>query len=123
VIHAATVAPNELWPPSHRIETATVAVDVTDACDAEPVCRIVSVASSEPANAKGDGRTDPDWEITGDLTVKLRAERAGSASGRIYTITVECADASGNVAITEVTVLVPHDRSGRARQVRQGMTT
>jgi hypothetical protein len=43
--------------------------------------------------------------------VKLRAERSGSGNGRIYTITITATDASGNIGIATVTVLVPHDQS------------
>ncbi|HEX6132911.1 MAG TPA: hypothetical protein VFZ24_02935 [Longimicrobiales bacterium] len=111
VIHAASATPDELWPANHKMTATTVSVDVSDACDAAPVCRIVSVASNEPANGTGDGDATPDWQITGALTVELRAERSGSGTGRVYTITVECADASGNVARTDVIVTVPHDRS------------
>jgi hypothetical protein len=55
----------------------------------------------------GDGNTEPDWEITGDLTVDLRAERAGGGDGRIYSIVVECTDASGNSSVDTVFVCVP----------------
>lgn len=47
-----------------------------------------------------------DWAIIGDLTVSLRAKRSGNAT-RIYTITVQCADASGNDATGTVNVSVP----------------
>jgi hypothetical protein len=87
-----------------------VAVDVRDICDPSPTCRIVSVASNEPANGAGDGNTPVDWEITGALTLNLRAERSGKGDGRTYTITVECTDDSGNASSTEVRVTVPHDR-------------
>ena len=60
--------------------------------------------------SKGDGNTAPDWEITGPLTVDLRAERAGGGDGRVYTITVECSDASGNKSWTTVEVKVPHNK-------------
>jgi hypothetical protein len=52
----------------------------------------------------------PDWEITGALTVNLRAERSGSGSGRVYTILVEAQDASGNTTRERVTVSVPLSR-------------
>ena len=47
---------------------------------------------------KGAGQTTPDWVQTGDLSVDLRAERSGKGTGRVYTITVECTDASDNSA-------------------------
>jgi hypothetical protein len=70
---------------------------------------VVSVSSNEPVDGLGDGDTAPDWTITGDLAVSLRAERAGGGDGRVYTITVECQDSSGNGVTAPVTVRVPHD--------------
>jgi hypothetical protein len=109
-IRSATATPSELWPPNHRMVPATITVDVHDVCDPTPTCRIVSVASNEAANGTGDGNTAPDWEITGPLTLNVRAERSGKGSGRVYTITVECTDHSGNASTTDVTVTVPHDQ-------------
>jgi hypothetical protein len=48
--------------------------------------------------------------------VKLRAERDGTGSGRVYTITINATDAAGNVTSTPVTVSVPHDNSIVARK-------
>jgi hypothetical protein len=87
----------------------TVGAVTSDICDVAPVNRIVSVTSNEPVNDIGDGNTEPDWEITGDMTVDLRAERAGPLTSRIYTVTVECKDFSGNISTSTVTVTVPHD--------------
>ena len=112
-IRSATATPSELWPPNHKMVPVEVTVDVHDLCDPTPTCRIVSVTSDEPVNGSGDGNTVPDWEITGALTVSLRAERSGNADGRVYTITVECVDDSGNAATTMVTVTVSHDQGAR----------
>ena len=90
-----------------------VAIDATDNCDSEPICQIISVASNEPVNGLEDGNTAPDWVFSGNLTVKLRAESFGTGSGRIYTITVECADSSGNSSTDTATVTVPHDKGGK----------
>ena len=110
VINALVATPNSLWPPNHRMVAVAVTVDVTDICDLTPTCTIVSVASNEPINGPGDGNTDPDWLITGDLTVQLRAERAGPGSGRVYEITVRCTDDSGNSSQKVVAVTVAHDQ-------------
>ena len=85
--------------------SVTVTVAATDDSGAAPTCRIISVTSNESADGAGD--TAPDWEITGALSANLRAERSGQGSGRIYTIVVECKDASGNAATGSVTVTVP----------------
>ena len=114
VISSVTASPNKLWPPNHKMVPVTVAVDATDNCDF--ACQIISVASNEPVNGLGDGNTTPDWVITGDLTVNLRAERSGTGSGRIYTITVECSDSSGNSSTDTATVTVPHDKGKKNNQ-------
>ena len=82
-----------------------ITVSVADQCDAAVECEIVSVTSNEPVQGSGIG--DRDWEITGNLTLNVRAERSGKGSGRIYTILVACTDASGNRATSAVTVAVP----------------
>ena len=83
---------------------------VADTVDPAPVTRIVAVASNEAQTGLWDGDIGPDWEITGTLTLNLRAERAGRGTGRVYTITVESRDASGNASIRMVAVTVPHNR-------------
>ena len=72
---------------------------------------IVAVSSDEPLNDIGDGNTEIDWQLNGDLTAELRAERAGPRDGRVYTLSVECTDASGNTSLpATATVSVAHDR-------------
>jgi len=39
--------------------------------------------------------------------VLVRAERSGLGSGRVYTITVRCTDASGNASVSTGSVTVP----------------
>ena len=109
-IGSVSAVPNSLWPPNHKMVPVSVSVAVTDACDAHPTCQIVSVTSNEPVNGLGDGDTSPDWVITGPLTLELRAERSGTGTGRIYRITVQCLDHSGNQSTATVDVTVPHDR-------------
>ena len=111
VIEQLAAVPDLLWPPNHRLVAVELKVSAWDACDPQPVCAIVSVESSEPEDGLGDGDTAPDWVIDGDLSVQLRAERAGTGDDRVYTITVECTDASGNSTLGTTTVVVPHDIS------------
>lgn len=51
---------------------------------------------------------EPDIEITGPLSVNLRAERAGKSQGRTYTIHVLATDCFGAYPFA-VEVAVPHD--------------
>jgi hypothetical protein len=104
-----TVNPATLWPPNHRMTSVAVTPETVDNCDPSPACQIIQVQSNEPINGLGDGDSSPDWLITGGLSLDLRAERSGTGTGRIYTITVECTDYSGNTATANVDVTVPHE--------------
>ena len=117
-IESVSTNPMSLWPPNHKMRPVTVAIEVSDICDPDVTCNVVSVASDEPVNGQGDGNTEPDWEITGALSVNLRAERSGGGDGRVYTIGVECSDASGNTSAAEVDVFVPHDQSPGSAQTQ-----
>jgi hypothetical protein len=109
VIERIAADPAILWPPNHKMHTVNVAVQVAEVVDAAPTTGIVSVVSSEPDDGQGDGQTQGDWRITGDLSVELRAERSGAGSGRVYRITVESRDAAGNASTATVDVTVPHN--------------
>ena len=103
-------SPNVLWPPNHKMVPVTITASVSEAVTAAPVVRIVAVSSNEPVDGTGDGHTSSDWQVTGPLTLQVRAERSGNGSGRVYTILVEAVDAAGNVARSPVTVSVPRSR-------------
>ena len=111
VISSVSANPSTLWPPNHQMVPVAVAVAASDNCDAAPVCKITTVSSNEPVSGTGDGDLAPDWEITGNLTVNLRSERSGTGSGRVYTNTIACTDASGNISTKTVAVTVPHDQA------------
>jgi len=110
VIQSITPTPSVLWPPNHKMVPVNVEATVTDNCDAHPSAKIVSVTSNEPQSGTGDGDAAPDWELTGDLSLKLRAERKGSGKGRTYTITVQCTDYAGNRSSKDACVKVPHNK-------------
>jgi hypothetical protein len=67
---------------------------------------ITSVSSNEPVDPDGD------WQITGNLTLNLRADRLATrkvnSNGRVYSITVQCGDGFSS-AVKTTAVLVPHD--------------
>ncbi|MBW2603172.1 MAG: hypothetical protein JRE28_02495 [Deltaproteobacteria bacterium] len=113
VISSLSAIPSVLFPPNHKMVPVEFSISATDRCDLEPVCSISSIVSNEPS---GDST---DIKITGDLTAKLRAERFGSGSGRIYTVTVECADAKGNAIAEMTTVTVPHDKGKKKKSEKK----
>ena len=106
-IGSLTATPNVLSPANHDLVAVVLNVSASDTCGGTVTCRIASVASNEPITGLGGGDIGPDWQITGDLTVNLRAERSNKGTGRVYTITVECGDMSGNRSTRTVTVTVP----------------
>jgi hypothetical protein len=103
VIASVTAAPNMLWPPNHKLVPVSVSVSDSDACDQHPACKIAQITSNEPISPA-------DAQITGASTAKLTSERLGNGDGRIYTLTVQCTDASGNSSSGTTTVTVPHDK-------------
>lgn len=109
VISRVTVNPLSLWPPNHKMVDITIHATVTDTCG-PATWKILSVTSNEPVNSSEDEDKGPDWTITGDHTLQLRAERLGKGHGRTYSITIEAMDQSGNTSTKVVTVTVPHNR-------------
>lgn len=111
VIDSVSANPKVLWPPNHKMVPITVKAKVTDACG-PTTWEILSVTSNQAADEKGSGNTSPDWKITGDHTVSLRAERSGKIkSDRVYTIKIQATDEAGNLSETStVKVTVPHDQ-------------
>ena len=118
VITSVVPNPDTLWPPNHKMRTVKVAVDAEDACG-EVTTRIVQVTSNESINGQGDGNTSPDWLISGDGKLQLRAERSGGGSGRIYTITVEATDEAGNSSTGTTEVIVPHSNGKKAKKAKK----
>lgn len=106
-ISSARARPNVLWPPNHRWVDVTLDVDMDGGCvDGSDIeWTVTRVTSNESVNGTGDGNTSPDWIITDD-GVRLRAERSGNGSDRIYTVFFEGDDGSEG----SVRVRVPHNR-------------
>ena len=81
----------------------------------DPTIVLWTIESNEPENDLGDGNTEPDIFdadlVTEDYEFQLRAERRGLEDGRVYTVTYETMDASGNKAQDVATVTVPHDQN------------
>jgi len=109
-ISSVTPSPSTLWPPNHAMVPVNISIVATDTCDPNPVCKVISIASSEPPLGGGSGQTSPDFAITGPTSVSLRAERDGTGSGRTYTITVQCTDASNNSSQGMTAVTVAHNQ-------------
>src|SRR6266581_9281060 len=98
-----------LWPPDHTF-VKVADVKATDAlAGLAPNSFKVNGTSNEPSNP-----TDPDILITpdgsGGFVIQLRADRLGTGTGRIYSLTATASDEVGNVATVAATCTVPHDQ-------------
>jgi hypothetical protein len=112
-----TLIPNVnmvLWPPDHRYVSVSVTdfvASASDNCDASvnlSSVYILKITSDEVENGNSDGDTLNDIIIGANCkTAQLRAERDGSADGRVYTITFKVVDSSGNFTTATATVTVP----------------
>jgi hypothetical protein len=107
IIGSLTATPSVLTRAKHELVPVVLNVSVSDTCGAAVYCEIVQVTSNEHPEVGGEAATTPDWQITGPLTLNVRAERANKGAGRVYTITVACTDTSGNRVTSDVTVAVP----------------
>ena len=97
-----SVTPNVLWPVNHKMIKITPTCIVTDLCDPSPKVSLVGITANEPCNSA-------DIRITPDGSIYLCAARSGNSKARIYTITYQACDSSGNCTMKTAAVTVPHD--------------
>jgi Tol biopolymer transport system component len=105
-ISDVSASPSVIWPPDRRMVDVEVSYTAED-CSGEVACSL-SVASNEPID--GPGSPSPDWEVVDAHHVRLRAEQARNATGRIYTITITCRDPDGNSLTHDLAVPVLRNR-------------
>ncbi|MBL8292636.1 MAG: hypothetical protein JNN08_12410 [Bryobacterales bacterium] len=105
-----------LWPPNHQLETVA-----TISASAGGISGMASFSvtgiSNEPDNGLGDGDKPGDIVITGSglqpRQVQLRAERSGTGTGRVYTITAMAVSGAGNTTTSHATFSVPLGQAPR----------
>jgi len=102
-ISGLTASPTVLWPANGKMVPVKISVTVTDNSDPTPVCKIAGVTANEALDVS-------DWSLNGPLELDLRADRNGLGTGRVYSITVTCTNASQLSATAVATVVVPHDQ-------------
>jgi probable HAF family extracellular repeat protein len=103
---SCSTTPSVLWPPNRQMIDVTIELAANDPLSGASAFTLVSATSNEP-----DAGAIQGWAFgTDDRTGRLRAERAGGGSGRVYSLRYEGADLAGNVASCVATVIVPHDQ-------------
>jgi hypothetical protein len=103
----ATASIATIWPANHKF----VPIDIIGVLDPDGnhTVEILSVTQDEAVNVVGSGNTGPDAIIQGS-TVLLRAERTGTANGRVYHVKFVTRDYEGSCTST-IPVTVPHSKS------------
>jgi hypothetical protein len=101
---SVSISPSTLWPPNGALVPVSVSVSAVDACDVSPTIRLLSVSSNQ-----GDTNGDVVGADLGtdDRSFYLRASRDPRCGDRLYTITYEAQDATGNRTVSEAQVVVP----------------
>jgi len=96
-----------LWPPNNTLRPVTIQANAEDNSGG-PITLDVQVTSNEA--------DEDDWVIdsvdnaTGEIQLKLRADRSGSGDGRIYTVTITATDEANNSSAAIVEIRVSHNK-------------
>jgi len=91
-----------IWPPNGDMVSESISVNAPYTCNLQ--CSVTQVTAN-------DGATAADYQVTGPLSVSLRATRRGNGNGRTYTVAVQCTDPQTSMSATKtVAVSVPHDQ-------------
>lgn len=97
--------------PDHQFVPVTIN-GVTDP-DGDPTSLVVTgIRQDEATRAKGSGNTPIDGQGVGTSSAAVRAERVGSANGRVYHLAFKATDGWGASCTGEALVGVPHDDRG-----------
>lgn len=105
----ATAGP-DLWPPNHKLSNPIAVTGVTDPDGDTFAIHIDSIFQDEPTAGLGDGDTSPDATILGTNSFNVRAERSGTANGRMYYVNFTATDAVGGTCTGTATIGVAHDQ-------------
>jgi hypothetical protein len=114
VIATVSAFPNVLWPPNHKMMPVNIRATTADNCS-ESTWSIIAVQSSDPV----DHKASPDWEITGEHTVSLRAERSSASSERVYSVIIQAKDLSGNVSTPKAVIITVPRNQGSPNESRE----
>lgn len=111
---AGESADGVFWPPNHKLRAVSISAENNDgdACNVT----INDVRQDEAIDEPGSGNTSPDAANCNNAgntsSVDLRGERAGTGTGRYYTViyTMEDPDYPVQDKMATATLLVPHDQ-------------
>jgi len=109
----ASLAQSVLPQDDHNLVIVGLAATAIDAACPAPTTFAVQVFSNEDDQTPtvGDDAFSPDAKDIGIGSLRLREERLGSGTGRVYLIIVKATDTAGGTGFDAVTVVVPKSSS------------
>lgn len=116
IISWVAADPANLWPSDRKMKPVTISADVTDNC---PNVTWSVTGVSIKSGVFPQDNINPDFEITGQYTVDLRAEAPFNGTIRVYTVTITATDEAGNSTVATVDVAVEPDLITRAGTGKQ----
>jgi predicted extracellular nuclease len=101
---AVNLSDTSLWPANHKyVDVEASFVSSTDVASVT----LISAVSNEADDGADDGDTINDVVIVDNDSFQFRAERSGSGSGRIYTVTYQATNSCGATTTATALVTVP----------------
>jgi hypothetical protein len=111
-IVSTSVGNSSLWPPNHDLVNVGLTASATGNCS--PVLLVAVFANEDDQTLTGsDGPFSPDATGLASGTLRLRAERLESGSGRVYLIVAKAHNSGGNTGFSVATVVVPKSQSAK----------
>ena len=107
-VASASVGTSSLWPATGQLINVGLAASATGNCS--PVLQVL-VYSNEDDLAPTGVNQSPDAKDPANATLRLRAERLASGSGRVFLIVVKATNSGGNMGFAVATVVVPRSTS------------
>lgn len=106
IISSVTADPANLWPSDRKMKKVNISADVSDNCP--NVTWSVTGVGIKSGIFPYDN-INPDYEITGQHKVELRAEAPFNGTTRVYVVTITAIDEAGNTSVASVDVAVAPD--------------
>jgi hypothetical protein len=111
---SSSVAMSLLGPPNHDMVNVGLLATAVDNCDGVLPVTVRVYGNEDDEEPTGDGNFSPDAKDIASGTLRLRQERKGNGSGRVYLIICYAIDAAGNVGFSCSTVGVPQNASKKS---------
>jgi len=110
VISGMPTAGCSLWPPNHKLVQVAVVTAADGLSGLAPGSFQVMGTSNEPNSDSKNPQIVITPNGSGGFVIQLEADRLGTGSGRVYTLTAVADDLAGNTATMTAICTVPHEQ-------------